>query len=81
MLFFCYLVPVIDGTECKLTAEKSNKLKNSVKEFFQEDKEFTPIKFFENAFEGANVYVLEVWKQFIGVFEAGDEMLVDCISN
>ena len=70
-----------DGTECKLTAEKSDKLKSSVKEYFQEDKEFTPIKFFENAFEGANVYVLKVGNQFIGVLEAGNEMSVDCILN
>ena len=70
-----------DETECKLTAEKTDKLKSSVKEFFQEDKEFTPIKFFENAFEGANVYVLKVGNQFIGVFEAGNEMSVDCILN
>ena len=56
-------------------------MKSSVKEYFQEDKEFTPIKFFENAFEGANVYVLKVGNQFIGVLEAGNEMSVDCILN
>ena len=70
-----------DGTECKLTAEKSDKLKSSVKAFFKADKEFTPVKFFENALDGANVYVLKVGEQFVGVYEVGDEMTVDCVLN
>ena len=56
-------------------------MKSSVKEFFQEVKEFNPIKFFENVFEGANAYVLKVGNQFVGVFEAGGEMPTDCILN
>ena len=75
------LVQPTDGTECKLTAEKSDKLKSSVKAFFKADKEFTPVKFFENALDGANVYVLKVGEQFVGVYEVGDEMTVDCVLN
>ena len=54
-------------------------MKSSVKAFFKEDKEFTPVKFFENAFDGANAYVLKLGNQFLGVYELGDEMTVDCI--
>ena len=52
-----------------------------MKTFFKGDKEFTPVKFFENALDGANVYVLKVGDQFIGVYEVGDELRVDCVIN
>ena len=67
-----------DGTECKLTAEKSDKLKSSVKAFFKADKEFTPVKFFENALDGANVYVAKVDGKYAGIYEIGNDVKVDC---
>ena len=73
---------VTDGTACALSAEKEGKLKSSVKEFFKgEEKEFTPIKFFENALDGANVYVLKVGDNYVGAYEVGDEIKIDCILN
>ena len=41
-------------------------------------KDFTPVKFFENALDGANVYVLKVDEKYVGVFEVGNEFTVDC---
>ena len=70
-----------DGTECKLTADKEGKLKNSLKTFFKGDKDFTPVKFFENALDGANVYVLKVGDSFVGAYETGDEITIDCVMN
>ena len=69
---------VNDGTDCKLTAEKEGKIKASLKNYFNADKEFTPLKFFENALDGANVYVVKVDNQFVGIYEVGDELFVDC---
>ncbi len=66
----------------RINAEKVEKLKSSVKEFFKgEEKEFTPIKFFENALDGANVYVLKVEDNYVGAYEVGDEIKIDCILN
>ena len=59
----------------RINAEKVEKLKSSIKEFFKgEEKEFTPIKFFENALEGANFYVLKVRDNYVGVYEVRDEI-------
>ena len=69
----------IDGTSCTLSAEKEEKLKNSVKNFFKGDKDYTLVKFFENALDGGNVYVLKVGDQYIGAYEVGDEISIDCI--
>ena len=71
----------IDGTACTLSAEKEGKLKGSIKDFFKEEKDFTPIKFFENALDGANVYVLKVGDNFVGAYEVGDEIKIDCVLN
>ena len=71
----------IDGKECNLTAEKKEKLKASVKAFFKEEKDFTPVKFFENALDGANVYVLKVGNDYVGAYEVGDEVTVDCVAR
>ena len=62
----------IDGTDCTLDAEKQVKLKAAV------GKDFTPVKFFENALDGGNVYLLKVDERYFGVFEAGNEFNVDC---
>ena len=71
----------IDGTACALSDEKKGKLKGSVKNFFKEDKDFTPVKFFENALDGANVYVLKVGEQYVGAYEVGDNIEIDCVLN
>ena len=68
-----------DGTACTLSAEKEGKLKGSVKAYFKEEKAFTPVKFFENAIEGGNVYVLKVGDKYVGAYEVGDEMNIDCV--
>ena len=69
----------LDGTECKLNAEKEDKIKNAIKLYFKEDKLFTPVKFFENAIEGGNVYVIKVEEKYVGIYEVNDEIKVDCI--
>ena len=69
----------VDGTACTLTADKQEKLKGSVKAYFKEDKAFEPVKFFENALDGANVYVLKVGDNFVGAYETGDEITIDCL--
>ena len=71
----------VDGTECKLSAEKQDKLKAAVKAHFKGEKAFTPVKFFENALDGANVYVLQVDGNYVGVYEVGDELTVDCVAH
>ena len=71
----------IDGTACTLTDDKKVKLKNSVKNYFREEKEYTPVKFFENALEGANVYVLKVGEHYVCAYEVGDNIEIDCILN
>ena len=68
----------VEGTDCTLTDDKKGKLKNSVKDFFKEEKDFTPVKFFENALDGANVYVLKVGDKYVGAYEVGDKIEVDC---
>ena len=69
----------LDGTECKLNAEKEDKIKKAIKLYFKEDKLFTPVKFFENAIEGGNVYVIKVEEKYVGIYEVNDEIKVDCI--
>ena len=71
----------LDGTTCTLSAEKEGKLKGAIKAYFKEDKAFTPVKFFENALDGANVYVLKVGDGFAGAYEVGDEVTIDCVLN
>ena len=72
---------VIDGTTCTLNAEKEGKLKGSIKAYFKEEKDFTPIQFFENVIDSANVYVLKVGDKFAGAFEVGEEIKIDCTLN
>ena len=67
-----------DGTDCTLSDEKKAKMKNSITDFFKGEKEFQPVKFFENALDGGNVYVIKVDGKYAGVYEVGDEMCVDC---
>ena len=62
-----------DGTDCTLDAEKQVKLKAALSQ-----KDFTLVKFFENALDGGNVYLLKVDERYFGVFEAGNEFNVDC---
>ena len=54
-----------------------------MKNFFKEDKDFTPVKFFENALDGANVYVLKVGEQYVGAYEVGDniDIIIDRIKE
>ena len=70
-----------DGTECALNDEKKAKVKNSITAYFKGEKDFQPIKFFENALEGANAYVVKVDGKFAGIYEVGDEITVDCIAR
>jgi len=70
-----------DGTECALNDEKKAKVKNSITAYFKGEKDFQPIKFFENALEGANAYVVKVDGQFAGIYEVGDEITVDCVAH
>ena len=67
-----------DGTDCTLSDEKKAKMKNSITDFFKGEKEFQPVKFFENALDGANAYVVKVDGKYAGVYEVGDVMCVDC---
>ena len=59
----------VDGKECTLTAEKKEKFKAAVKNYFKEEKDFTPVKFFENALDGANIYVLKVENCYVTAYE------------
>ena len=70
-----------DGTECALNDEKKAKVKNSITAYFKGEKDFQPIKFFENALEGANAYVVKVDGKFAGIYEVGDEITVDCVAH
>ena len=69
----------VDGTPCTLAGDKREKIKNALKAHYKEDKDFEPVKFFENALDGANVYVLKVGTVFVGVYECGNEVTVDCV--
>lgn len=71
----------LDGTACTLSADREAKLKGCIKHFFKGEKDFTPVKYFENAIEGGNVYVLKVDQQYVGVYELGDDIQVDCVLN
>ena len=64
----------LDGTDCTLDHVKTVKLKHAV------TSDFTLVKFFENALDGANVYILKVKLdgRYAGVFEVGNEFTVDC---
>ena len=62
----------LDGTDCTLDRVKTVKLKHAV------TSDFTLVKFFENALDGANVYILKVDEKYVGVFEVGNEFTVDC---
>ena len=70
-----------DGTECALNDEKKAKIKNSINTFFKAEKDFQCIKFFENALDGANVYVVKVDGKYAGVYEVGEEVTIDCTLN
>ena len=68
-----------DGTDCTLNDEKKAKIKNSINTFFKGEKDFQCIKFFENALDGgANVYVAKADGKYIGIYEIGNDMRVDC---
>ena len=71
----------LDGTDCSLTDEKKAKVKNAITAYFKGEKEFQPVKFFENALDGANVYVVKVDGKYAGVYEVGEEVTVDCTLN
>ena len=67
-----------DGTQMSLADDKKAKMKNSVNNYFKGEKDFQCVKYFENALDGANVYVIKVDGKFAGVYEVGDEITVDC---
>ena len=70
-----------DGTACTLSDEKKNLLKTSVKSFFKEDKDFQPVKYFENALDWGNVYIVKVGNQYAGIYETKGELTVDCVTH
>ena len=70
-----------DGTVCTLGDEKKNKVKSTVNAFFNGDKDFQAVKFFENALDGGNVYVVKVGTQYAGIYETGGELTVDCVTT
>ena len=70
-----------DGTECALSDAKKAKIKSSINTFFKGEKDFQMVKFFENALDGANVYVVKIDGKYAGVYEIGDEVKVDCTLN
>ena len=70
-----------DGTDRTLADDKKAKMKNPINTFFKGEKDFQCIKFFENALDGANVYVVKVDGQFAGIYEVGDEVSVDCVGK
>ena len=64
---------VLDWTDCtELKIENELRLSGFLR------KDFTPVKIFENALDGANAYVLKVDGQYVGVFENGFEFYIDC---
>ena len=68
-----------EGTECALNDEKNAKIKNAINTFFKEEKEdFQCVKFFENALDGGNVFLVKVDGIYVGVYEVGNEATVDC---
>ena len=67
-----------DGTDCTLTDEKKAKIKNAINSCFKGEKDFQCIKFFENALDGANVYVAKVDGKYAGIYEIGNYVKVDC---
>ena len=71
----------LDGTDCSLTDEKKAKVKNAITTYFKGEKEFQPVKFFENALDGANVYIAKVDGKYAGIYEVGDEITVDCVTH
>ena len=70
-----------DGKDCTLTDDKNAKMKNPINTFFKGEKDFQCVKCFENALDGANVYVVKVDGQFAGVYEIGDDVRVDCVGK
>ena len=70
-----------DGTACTLSDEKKGLLKNSVNAYFKGEKDFQTIKYFEIALDGGNVYVIKVGNQYLGIYETGGELSVDCITK
>ena len=71
----------LDGTDCSLTDEKKAKVKNAITAYFKGEKEFQPVKFFENALDGANAYITKVDGKYAGIYEVGDEINVDCVTQ
>ena len=71
----------LDGTDCSLTDEKKAKVKNAITTYFKGEKEFQPVKFFENALDGANAYIVKVDGKYAGIYEVGDEITVDCVTH
>ena len=71
----------LDGTDCSLTDEKKAKVKNAITTYFKGEKEFQPVKFFENALDGANAYIVKVDGKYAGIYEVGDEITVDCVTQ
>ena len=71
----------LDGTDCSLTDEKKAKVKNAITTYFKGEKEFQPVKFFENALDGANAYIVKVDGKYAGIYEVGDEITVDCVAH
>ena len=70
-----------DGTACTLSDEKKNLLKTSLNAFFKEEKDFQPVKYFENALDGGNVFVVKVGNQYAGIYETKGELTVNCVAN
>ena len=70
-----------DGTDCSLSDEKKAKVKNAITAFCKGEKDFQPIKFFENALEGANAYIVKVEGKYAGIYEVGNEITVDCFTQ
>ena len=71
----------LDGTDCSLTDEKKAKVKNAITAYFKGEKEFQPVKFFENALDGANAYIAKVDGKYAGIYEVGDEITIDCVTQ
>ena len=67
-----------DGTDCTLADDKKAKIKNSINAYFKGEKDFEPLKYFENALDGANAYVVKVDGKYAAIYEIGDEVTVDC---
>ena len=71
----------LDGTDCSLTDEKKAKVKNAITAYCKGEKEFQPVKFFENALDGANAYIVKIDGKYAGIYEVGDEITVDCVTQ